>query len=70
MKIYEYPITEGRLLNGDTYTINSRSKIMIESGAAPYVVYVNNEFWSTCETYREACEEVNTMERGRIICTL
>ena len=34
-------------------------------GAAPYTLYVGDEFWCTCESRREADEEIAALLEGR-----
>lgn len=62
MQSYEYPYTDGKTLNGAHYVIACRSKAMREAGAAPYIVYVDDTFYCTCETLLEARYEVRCIE--------
>ena len=41
--------------NGHEWKITRRTW---ELGAAPYIIYRDDEYWSTAESYREAMEEV------------
>lgn len=66
MKNYEYPYTDGKTLKGTPYVIACRSKAMREAEAAPYVVYVNDCFYCTCETLIEAKYEIRCIEEGEL----
>lgn len=66
MNQYEYLYTDGKTLKGAHYVIACRSKAMREAGAAPYVVYVDDTFYCTCETLCEAKYEVKNIEEEEV----
>lgn len=66
MKSYEYPYTNGKTLKGTPYVIACRSKAMREAGAAPYVIYVDDCFYCTCETLSEAKYDVRCIEEEEL----
>ena len=53
----EYEIKDG-YVNGHYYSLKRRSRGAVEAGAAPYIVYVDGEFYCTCESRQEASEEL------------
>lgn len=42
----------------DTIQLVRRDKQEISAGAAPYALYVGGDFWCTCESLREAEDEI------------
>lgn len=53
----EYEIKDG-YVNGHYYSLKRRSREAVEAGAALYVVYVDGEFYCTCESRQQASEEL------------
>lgn len=42
----------------DTIQLVRRDQRETAAGAAPYTLYVDGDFWCTCESLREAEEEI------------
>ncbi len=55
--MHEYNIKSGQQ-NGHSYRLMRRHPHLIIAGAAPYVLYVDGEFYCTCESREEAGEEI------------
>lgn len=53
----EYEIKDG-YVNGHHYSLKRRTREAVEAGAAPYIVYVDDEFYCTCESRQEVSEEL------------
>lgn len=51
----EYEIKDG-YVNGHYYSLKRRSRGAVEAGAAPYIIYVDDDFYCTCESRREATD--------------
>lgn len=66
MDICEYPVTDGYTLRGKKYEIRHRSIRAVVAGAAPYAVYIDGEFYTTCETMQEATEEIHAIEQDEL----
>lgn len=66
MDICEYPVTDGYTLRGKKYEIRHRSIRAVVAGAAPYAVYIDGEFYATCETMQEATEEIHAIEQDEL----
>lgn len=45
-------------INGHYYNLMRRDRYAVLAGAAPYIIYVDNEYYCTCESRREADEEI------------
>lgn len=66
MSIHEYPVTDGYTLRGKKYEICHRSALTVLAGAAPYAVYIDGEFYATCETMQEATAEIHAIEQDEL----
>ena len=55
---FERTIKTGRI-NGHEYELRRRSTDAVAAGAAPYILYVNFEFYCTCENREQAFEELS-----------
>lgn len=57
---HERNIKSGQM-NGHAYQLKARSTQMVVAGAAPYALYVDGAFYCTCENYREAMEQIESI---------
>lgn len=53
----EYNVTSGRTPD-HSYRLMRRHPDLIAAGAAPYVLYVDEAFYCTCESREQADEEI------------
>ena len=54
---FERTSKEGRI-NGHDYELRRRTPDAVTAGAAPYALYVDGQFWTTCESRAEAMAEL------------
>ena len=54
---FERTSKEGRI-NGHDYELRRRTPDAVAAGAAPYALYVDCEFYCTCESREQATEEL------------
>lgn len=54
---FERTCKEGRV-NGHDYELRRRSPDAVAAGAAPYALYVDYQFYCTCESRQQAFEEL------------
>ena len=57
---FERTSKEGRI-NGHDYELRRRTSDAVTAGAAPYALYVDGQFYCTCESRQEAMEELEAI---------